>query len=612
MSNDHPYRVARSVLLDLHKLFLQHGDQLWSVSPTGFRDIGLDEETARNALRLLATKKLVRHVGTNSFVISDYGVSACDHPSTLDRELPAPSEAQPLDTSIAGRAAPATASGSLDQYVPLALQDRFVAVCHLGSGSFGAVYQVHDRESLQRFALKVTRPAPDARARAEREASAMATLRHENVLLAVEFDPRGDWFIFPLAEGTLGQLQSWGRLTPATALTLAREVGSALAHAHAAGLVHRDLHVDNILRHDGAWRVADWGLNVGRGQNRLTRTRSVGGNETWTAPEQLKSLRDADARSDLYSLGRIVEWLASGVLPEPDRPGVLPSGHPLAVFVNAVTQLNRDKRPPNAEAALALLPTRTNPTSPPTALDVPTTSLVHRLPPVPTLVLDRCRERHTARLEHVRNRSEQTIALEKGPAIVLHLCPTGDAREFDLLPLKAGRFQPLPPIAHVHWQARFNHDGLVAYPQESTPVSQRLQLFRDGAIEFVDTYSVQRIQAPKPILFPLSLERDIVSFVEHWTRTILQPLGVLHPLVLCLSLTGIDGFELHIDRPSPVPKPLFDRESLSFRPVVLDGTQDIRRLMKPTFDALWQAAGEDRSLGYSPDGEWLDGAHPRR
>ncbi len=612
MTDGHPYQIARRVLLDLHKVFLERGDQLWSVSPTGFHDIGIDEETARKALRLLATKKLVRYVATNSFVISDYGVSACDHPSTLERELPAPSEALPLGTSVPGGAASTTSSGPLDEYVPVALRDRFVAVCHLGSGSFSAVYEVQDRESLQRFALKVTRPDPDAKARAEREINALAKLHHNNVLGAVAVDSQGDWFILPLAEGTLGQLQSWGRLTPATALTLAWEVGSALAHAHAAGFVHRDLHVDNILRLDGAWMVADWGLTIARGQNRLTRTRSVGGNETWTAPEQLKSLRDADARSDLYSLGRIVEWLATGALPEPDRAGELRSGHPLAAFVNALTQLDRERRPPNAEAALAMLPPRTNPTSPPRTPDVPAISPLH-LSPVSAVVLDRCRERHVARLEQVRSRREQTVALEDGPAIVLHVSPTGDAREFDLLPLKAEGFQPLPPIPHVHWQARFNHDGLVAYPQESPPVLQRLQLCRDGVIEFVDTYSVQRIHAPKQILFPLLLERDIVDFVEHWTQTILRRLGVPYPLVLCFGVTGVDGFELHIDdRPSLLPKSVFDRDTLSFRPVVLDGTQDIRRLLKPTFDALWQAAGEDRSLGYSPDGQWLDEPHPRR
>jgi hypothetical protein len=56
--------------------------------------------------------------------------------------------------------------------------------------------------------------------------------------------------------------------------------------------------------------------------------------------------------------------------------------------------------------------------------------------------------------------------------------------------------------------------------------------------------------------------------------------------------------ELYTDeRPPFLPKPLFDRETVSFRPVVLDAAGDVARSLKPMFHALWQAAGEDRSLG---------------
>lgn len=616
MSGGHPYEVARRVLGELHKIFLEYGHQSWSIAPEpdegedGFRGTGIDEDAARKALRVLATKNLVKHVGQDSFVITDYGVSACDHPATLEHELPLPAISAPTGSTGPGAGSPAARSvASLDQYLPADLRARFIAVDHIGGGSYGTVFQIQDRESLQRFALKVTIAAPDAKARAEREASAMATLRHENVMTAIEFHPQGDWFIFPLAEGTLGQLQWWDRLTPSAPLTVAREIGSALAHAHAAGFIHRDLHVDNILRFDGAWRVADWGLTVARGNDRLTRTRSVGGIQTWTAPEQLKSLRNADERSDLYSLGRLVEWLATGRLPDGDRPGELPSDHPLAAFVKALTQLDPDKRPTNAVAALEMLPSGAPPFAPPpVSLARPATPVV-----VAPAALQAAHDRHLVRVEEVRERREQSLPLGDGPAVVVHLYPADESRNLELLPLKEGRFEPLPPVAHLHWQTRFNHDGLLAYWPDPPPASQRIQLFRNGAIELVDTYSVQRIRAPEPVLFPLNLERDIVNFVTHWTDTIYRPLGVAHPLVLCLSITGIKGFELHIDhRPSFKPKALFDRQTVSFRPVLLDGIADPRRLLKPTFDALWQAAGEDRSLGYSPAGEWLDSAHPQR
>lgn len=612
----HPYVAARAVLQELHKIFLQQGHRGWSVSPTkdgkaNFEHVGLDAEGAGKAFRLLVEKGLAEYRGTRAFVITDYGVSACDHPGSLDHVLPVPKvEARVSSAEGATPSGDAERTG-LEQYVPRVLRSRFVAVDHIGGGSFGNVYQIVDRETQQRFALKVTISAPDAKARAVREVEAMRALNHENVMRALETDPQGDWFIFPLAEGTLGNLHAWGRLGPSAAFEVAVQVGGALAHAHAAGFLHRDLHVDNVLRFDGSWVVADWGLSVARGNERLTRTRSIGGIQTWTAPEQLLGLKNADHRSDLFSLGRLVEWLVTGRVPDIDRPGELPAGHPLAAFVDALTQLEPAKRPANAAAALAMLPDAASPiATPPMVITAP--AVPARLPASPA-VMARLGEGHRARVEQVRERRDQAIALGDGPVVVLHVYPVEETGNFDLLPLKQGRFEPLPPIAHLHWQLRFNHDGLLAYWPDPPPASQRLQLFRNGGIELVDTYCVQRTHSPEPILFPLNLERDIVNFVDHWAGSICRPLGVRHPLVLCLSITGIQGFELHIDhRPPFLPKPLFDRDTVSFRPVVLDGVQDSRRLLKPTFDALWQAAGEDRSLGYSAAGEWLEGAHPRR
>lgn len=87
----HPYEAARKTLTILHEIFLKYGHFSWSISPDGedeFTSIGLDEEGAVKALRLLVAKNLAEHVGIDSFVITQYGVSACDHPETLDHELP--------------------------------------------------------------------------------------------------------------------------------------------------------------------------------------------------------------------------------------------------------------------------------------------------------------------------------------------------------------------------------------------------------------------------------------------------------------------------------------------------------------------------------------------
>jgi hypothetical protein len=208
----------------------------------------------------------------------------------------------------------------LDDYLPSTLRERFRCVDHISDGSYASVYLVVERESLRRWAVKLTRTTPEAEKRALREVEAMRRLRHEAILVAADFDPDGRWFVLPLAEGTLGQFKAWDLLADGSAIEVAHTVGSALVYAHDQGFVHRDLHVDNILRHDGRWRVADWGLTVARDHQRLTRTRSAGGNETWIAPEQFRRLKDADERSDLFSSADSSSgWRRDGFRIQPSR-----------------------------------------------------------------------------------------------------------------------------------------------------------------------------------------------------------------------------------------------------------------------------------------------------
>jgi serine/threonine protein kinase len=613
MSEQHLYTMARTVLRALYQLFLDFGHLNWSVSPTvgadenGFCGTGLTDEQARKALRSLASKGLARHVGLNSFVITEYGIRACDHPAVLDTELPSPRDRVSAPRDDLPLEARLERVDNLEQYMPQELRGRFEAIDHIGGGSFGTVYMVKDRESLQRLALKVPFAAPDARERALREAEAMASLRHPNVMGATEFHRGGEWFLFPLAEGTLGQLHSWHRVDEATALVVAHQVGSALAHAHDAGFVHRDLHVDNILRFDGAWMVADWGLTVARGSERLTRSRSQGGIRTWTAPEQLRSLRDADPRSDLYSLGRIVEWLVTGQPPDPSRAGKLADGHPLDEFVNTLTQLDRDRRPTSASAAVALLP------PPSFKFSTSGAGTLRQVSPANASdeAINGLHGRHAQRVYDAA-RARNPVPLQDGPALILHLFPV-NSKPVDLLRLKLSAVELLPPPYTTHGRTRFTHDGLLSHAPDPPPAMRTTHLLHNGSIELVDTYAIQRIHAPEPVLFPLLLERDIICFLSHWTNEIYPYLGVSFPLLACVSLIGIDGFELRMDECPPWSTiPVFDRDALTFPPVVLYGTEDLRSAMKPTFDALWQAAGEDRSLGYSPEGEWLDAAHPPR
>lgn len=337
----------------------------------------------------------------------------------------------------------------LASFLPVELKERFENLHCLGEGSFAAVYQVADKESLQRFALKVLNKTPDGLARARREVDA-AKLIHPNILEVLEHHPDGHWFLMPLAEGTLGQLQFWGRLSPTSAREIALAVGNALVLAHAAEFLHRDLHPDNIVRHDGVWKVADWGLTVARGQRRLTRTKSIGGIETWTAPEQLKSLKDANERSDLFSLGRIVQWLATAQLPDVSAAANVSADHPLAAFVNAATKLNRDERPRSVREALALIDhdavvppapvrqsERQNSTSdaPATPIAEPR-SLLERLETIPAGAIARLVYRRLDSSDHVHDKFKiEVLAVDRAANVLRFKSLTGKAGPTDFLPL---------------------------------------------------------------------------------------------------------------------------------------------------------------------------------
>src|SRR5215204_4901917 len=138
----------------------------------------------------------------------------------------------------------------------------------LGSGGMGDVYQARDSELERDVALKVPPPAVQddshLRARFKREARAVAALNHHNIVTIHDFgEADGTLFIaFEFIKGeTLEQRLSRGRLSVAQAVTVAMQIADGLAHAHDAGVVHRDLKPRNIMITGGdRLKILDFGL----------------------------------------------------------------------------------------------------------------------------------------------------------------------------------------------------------------------------------------------------------------------------------------------------------------------------------------------------------------
>jgi eukaryotic-like serine/threonine-protein kinase len=207
----------------------------------------------------------------------------------------------------------------------------------LGEGGMGEVYLAEDTRLGRKVALKLLpgHLEKDARRlrRFEREARAAAALSHPNVCVIHDVDETADgqhFITMEHVEGeTLRERIGRGRMRLEESLGTAVQVASALAAAHAAGIVHRDIKPENIMvRPDGQIKVVDFGLAKLMEEqsafiNPETATKlpaktelgMILGTVSYMSPEQVHRSLDVDARADIWSLGVVLYEMVAGRLP---------------------------------------------------------------------------------------------------------------------------------------------------------------------------------------------------------------------------------------------------------------------------------------------------------
>jgi serine/threonine protein kinase/TolB-like protein/Tfp pilus assembly protein PilF len=250
----------------------------------------------------------------------------------------------------------------------------------LGRGGMGEVYLAQDTKLGRKVALKLLQSDvikdKDRLRRFEQEARAASALNHPNIITIYEIG-EADSHRFMAAEfvdgETLREPIAAGRLMAGDALNIAEQIASALAEAHAAGIIHRDIKPENIvLRRDGIVKVLDFGLaklmeekpagpeDVTRAMVR-TGSGVVMGTVTYMSPEQARGL-PVDARTDIWSLGVVLYEMVAGHLPfsgetnsdvislilqkEPPALTTVSAGTPerLDEIVNKALSKNREER----------------------------------------------------------------------------------------------------------------------------------------------------------------------------------------------------------------------------------------------------------------------------
>ncbi len=204
---------------------------------------------------------------------------------------------------------------------------RYRLVERIGLGGMGSVWTAHDERLQRTVAVKILHlPAGSGEAEAEvaknramREARITARLHHPHavpVFDVVEHDGQPCLIMQYLPSRTLQEVLAESGTLPADEVALlGAEVGSALAAAHAVGIVHRDVKPANILiTPDGSARITDFGISHALGDPKLTSTGMVTGTPAFLAPEVARGEPSSSA-SDVFSLGATLFTAVEGSPP---------------------------------------------------------------------------------------------------------------------------------------------------------------------------------------------------------------------------------------------------------------------------------------------------------
>ncbi len=218
---------------------------------------------------------------------------------------------------------------------------QYQIVQRLGQGGMADVYKAFHTGLAVYRALKVIRPEfvtqEGFKERFQREAQAVAALRHPNIVQMHDFGAQDNlyYMVMEFIEGhdLKSYLTQHGQVRPFNQVVkIIEQVASALGYAHGRGVVHRDIKPGNImLTADGQAILTDFGIaKMLAAEDRMTQTGMGIGTPAYMAPEQARGLPDVGPPADVYSLGIVLYEMLTGRVP-------FSADTPLAVMLKVVS-----------------------------------------------------------------------------------------------------------------------------------------------------------------------------------------------------------------------------------------------------------------------------------
>ena len=189
-----------------------------------------------------------------------------------------------------------------------------------GSGGMGAVYKIEHVITRRIEAMKLLPPGsssdPEQVQRFEREIQVQARLHHPNIVALYNAVRDGDSIalVMEFVEGeSLQRMMEAGPLPVETAVDFASQVLRALAYAHEAGIIHRDVAPANIIiTPERVAKLTDFGLARGATDLRLSTSGVPLGSPWYMSPEQVRGTGALDGRTDLYAMGAVLHEMLTG------------------------------------------------------------------------------------------------------------------------------------------------------------------------------------------------------------------------------------------------------------------------------------------------------------